>query len=197
MKRHIAAAILVIAACMGMRAQTSDLLVTMPVPPENLERLDERSGYIVENYWKTFNPKSSFSSLDRLGNTMEQFFNFTPYAPAETVHRSIDYLINIVGKAKPDNLVTLASMAERYIYADTADWYSEELYFPFVKAVADTKKIKNPLKARYKAQYEQLLNSQIDTIPADFTYTTPDGGTATFYGSKAPYTLLFFYDPDC
>lgn len=32
---------------------------------------------------------------------------------------------------------------------------------------------------------------------ADFTYTLADGKTGTLYGVKAPYVLLFFYNPDC
>lgn len=197
MKRQLASLILFIATALGAFAQTPDLLVTMPVPPSTLERLDERSGYIIQHFWDTFNPKSSFSNLQALDRTMGQFFGIAPYAPAEDVHASIDHLIAIVGKAKADNLVTLAEIAERHVYGDTADIHSEELLYPFVKAVATTKKVKSPLKARYTAIYKQLDNSQIGMIPADFTYTRPDGTTGTLSENKTPYTLLFFYDPDC
>lgn len=175
----------------------NDLLVTMPVPPENLERLDERSTYIVEKYWDTFNPKSSFSSLARLQHTMDNFFGVAIYADANVVHTAIDRLIEKVAKAKADNLVTLAQMAEVCVYSDSADYISEEIYYPFVKAVATNKKVKNAQKARYAAQYKQLSNSQKDMVPADFTFTRPDGTTGTLSQVTTPFTVLFFYDPEC
>lgn len=183
---------------LGVRAQAvPELLVTMPTPPDNIERLDERCTYIVDRYWDTFNPKSSFSSLDRLDRTMEQFFSIAPYANAQAVHTAIDRLIEKVGKAKADNLVVLARYAEKWTQSDSAEYVSDEVYFPFVRAVATNKKVKSPEKARYALQYKQLSNSQKGMKPADFAFTRPDGTVGHLSEANTPYTLLFFYDPEC
>lgn len=199
MKKILAAIALFCACFTAASAQKTDagLLVQMPVPPASMERLDARCNYIVDNYWKTFNPKSSFSSLERLDNTMGAFFSVTPYATADTVFASIGRMLEAVAKAKPDNLLTMARLAEKWCYNDTAEYDSEQLYFPFVEAVATNKKIKGAEKARYELQYRQIKNSQVGAQMPDLSFVDRNGQKSTLSSVTAPHVLLFFYDPDC
>lgn len=180
-------------------AQEADkeLLVTMPVVPSSLTSLQSRSSYIIDKYWDTFNPKSSFSSLSRLDHTLDQFFSIAPYANADTVHASIHKLVEKVGKAKADNLVVLARIAESKVASDTSEYISEEIYFPFVEAVATNKKVKTAEKARYVAHYNQLNNSMVGKQIADFEFTRPDGSKGQMSDVKSDHVILFFYEPDC
>ena len=173
-------ALTIAAACsLSLTAQTApadpNLLVTMPSPPDRLTTLTQRCNYIVDNYWKTFNPKSSFSSQERLNHTLGTFFGFVPYSTADTVFMSIDGLLKQVAKAKPQNLLDLARMAEGWTYSDTAEVRSDELYFPFVEAVALNKKVKGAEKARFVYQYKQLLGSRLGQLAPDFEMTLRDG----------------------
>lgn len=198
MKRILISLIMACAAALGASAQVpNDLLVTMPQPPSSLTRLDERCNFIVDNYWKTFNPKSSFSSLERLDKTLGMFLSFTPYASADTVFGALDKMLEAVGKAKPDNLLTMAQMAERYCYSDSAEYDSEELYMHFLEPVVTNKKVKGAEKARFAHQYKQLQNSAVGATPADFEFTRPDGTKGRLSDVKTAHILLFFYDPDC
>lgn len=199
-KTLIATAVLTFVGVISATAQTNannNLLVTMPTPPESLERLDQRCNYIIENYWKTFNPKSSFSSMEKLNNTLGTFFSFTPYASADTVHLAIDRLIEAVGKADPENLLTLAQLAAGWTYADTAEYQSDELYFPFVRAVALNKKAKGSERVRYVHQYKQLENSMIGSTATDLELTLADGSHKRLSEIATPHVLYVFYDPDC
>jgi hypothetical protein len=199
MKKFILTILLCIAAGFAANAQdkNSDLLVEMPVAPQSITRLDQRCNYIVSRFWDKFNPKSSFSSLDRMEKTFGQFVCLTPYATADTVHMAVDHLISVVQKAKPENLVTLAQIAEKWIYADTAEYLSEELYFPFIEAVVKDKKAKGALRPRYEAQYTQLLNSRVGCKVEQLNYIKPDGSRGSLDEVTAQFVLLFFYDPDC
>lgn len=198
MKKYILSLILCVAAGLAATAQnTSNLLVEMPQAPESITRLDQRCNYIISRYWDKFNPKSSFSSLERLDNTFGQFISLTPYATADTVHMAVDHLISVVQKAKPENLLTLAKIAEKWVYADTAEYLSEELYFPFIEAIVKDKKAKGPERARFQAQYDQLLNSRVGVKVNSLSYTKIDGTTGSLNDVTAPHVLLFFYDPEC
>lgn len=204
MRKYIAIALLFAALVPGAGkaiAQTDkadpDLLVTMPVPPESLKRLDQRCNYIIYDYWNTFNPKSSFSSLSRLNHTLDTFFGLTPFATADTVHIAIDKLIDMVQKARPQNLLELARQAEQLTYCDTARYASEELYYPFVKAIANNKKASGPERDRYLHQFRQLDNSRLGATVADFEFTRPDGTKGRLSDVGTGHILLFFYDPDC
>lgn len=177
--------------------QNVDLLVDVPVPPEQMTRLDERCNYIVDNFWKHFNFKGAFSAKDRMEATLGQFMSVTPYATADTVYMAIDTLIKGVEKADAKNLVTLAEMAERLCGTDTSEYASEQLMLPFAQAVADSKKVKkSPEKDRFTAIAKRLANSRQGVAPADFSFTTPDGSTGRFSEVEEPTVLLFFYDPE-
>lgn len=197
MKKILTISFLLILAFAMHGQQKSGLLVEMPVPPSSIEGLTQRSNFIVDKFWDTFNPKSSFSNLEGLKYTLSQFFSVAPYASADTVHASIDKLLAKVAKAKPDNLLPLARLAEELVASDSADYISEELYFPFVQAVATNKKVKGAEKSRYIMQFRQLDNSMTGRTAADFSFTRPDGSTGNFSDIKTQHILLFFYDPDC
>lgn len=191
---------IVVTSFAGAHAQSAgsdDLVVPVPTVPENLTRLDERCNFLVEKFWEHANLKSAFSSLDKMDATFGRFLAFTPYADAEVVHKAIDNLIAGVAKADARNLIKLARMADKWCGTDTAEYASEELYYPFVKAVATNKKVKDPEKARYRAIYQQLDNSRLGATVANFTFTKPDGTTATLDDIPAESILLLFYDPDC
>ena len=66
----------------------------------------------------------------------------------DTVHMAVDRLIDKVKKSGP-NTLTLAQMAERWLWADSAEILSEEIYLPFAKAAATHKKISNADRARF------------------------------------------------
>ena len=179
-----------------VKAQNNQLLIDFPTPPEQITRLDERCNYIVDNFWKRLNFKGAFSSIDRLDATMGQFFSVTPFATADTVHMAIDRLITGVAKSDAKNLVTLAKIAEKWCATDSAEYPSEELMLPFAQAVASSKKIKGPEKDYYTQMAKRMSNSRIGVVPADFTFTVPDGSIGRFSEITAPTVLIFFYDPD-
>lgn len=189
--------ILTVVATGMAKAQDVQLLVDVPVPSDQLTRLDERCNYIVDNFWKRLNFKSAFSAQERMEATLAQFFSVTPYASADTVFRAIDMLTSGVEKADAKNLVTLAQMAERLCMGDSAEYASEDLMLPFARAVAASKKVKSPEKARYAAMARRLQNSRLGTVPSNFEFTVPDGSKALFSDITEPTVLLFFYEPDC
>lgn len=198
MKKIFALLFVVIVAVMPCRiyAQDVPLLVEIPTPPAQLERLDERCNYIVDNFWKRLNYKGAFSSLDRLEATLGQFMSVTPYASADTVYMAINTLVKGVEKADAKNLVTLAKMVEKLCGTDTSEYESEDLMLPFAQAVANCKKIKGPDKEYFTKMAKRLTNSRVGVIPADFSFTMPSGNTANFSDIKDETVLIFFYDPN-
>lgn len=198
-RKFIIVTIALLAAFTGAAAQDQDprLLVEMPVPPQHITRLDQRCNYIMDHYWDRTNFKSAFSAMDRLDYTMGQFFAFIPYATADTVFMAIDRLIQGVEKADAKNLLPLAAIAEKYCDVDTAEYQSDELYYPFLKALANNKKVKGAAKERFLARYRQLENSRTGAVVSNLRFTCPDGSQGDLADITAPHVLLMFYEPDC
>ncbi len=174
-----------------------ELLVPVPEVPSSIVRLDERCNYILDHFWDNFNYKNAFSARKRFEKTMGTYFAFTPYATADTVHMTIDRLIKGFEKARPQLLLDLCETAEHWTYGDSAQYSSDEMYYPFVEAVVKNKKAKGPKRARYELQYRQMQNSRIGSNISDYSLTRPDGSTMTLADIKAPHILLMFVDPGC
>ena len=172
-------------------------LFEYPSIPESLENLTDRSNFFIENFWKRANFKSAFSHRQKFAEAFKVYSSLLPHASAEVVHASIDNLIAQVKKS-PQNLLTLAEIAEGALYADTARIQCDECYLPFARAAADNKKIPAAQRARFEYQARALENSQVGMVAPDITWTDSDGISHSLSElSPRAYVLIFINDPDC
>lgn len=197
MKKSILTLIILLCAfARPAHASADESLFPYPVAPDEKTLLSERCNYLVDHFWDRCNLKQAFSSLSRLDKAFGDWLAFMPYATADTVHMAIDRLITDVKKSGP-NTLELGKIAERWLYCDTAEYASEELYYPFAKAVAIHKKISSGDKARFEAQVKILECSQVGVTAPDFRFTAPDESEHTLSEATAHNIILFFNDPDC
>lgn len=179
-----------------MAVRGADTYFPYPTPPEALTTLSERTNYLVEHFWDRCNLKSAFSSRAKLAVAFRDYVSFMPYASSDTVHESINRLINEV-KGNKNNLLTLGEIAESALYSDSAEVLSDELYIPFATAVASNKKIPGASRARFEHQARVLTNSQLGAVAPPLPFETVDGVKSDLSKVESPYILLFFNDPDC
>lgn len=176
--------------------QPTERFFPYPTPPEQLESLSDRTTYIVQHFWDKCNLKSAIRKYDKFKEAFSDYVSFMPYAEAVAVHESID---NLIAKFKdsPDNLLTLAIIAEETLYNENAEFTSDEVFMPFAKAVAEHKKIKNVDKARFVYEYNVLSQSQVGNRVYDLSFIRPDGSESKLSEVGQGYVLIFFNDPEC
>lgn len=187
------------ATLMG-RAQQSQQTQTMfpyPTAPEDLPTLFQRCNYIVEHFWDRCNIKQSFSSQPQLSQAFGDWLSFMPYASSDTVYMAINAYMDKVSKTGGDNVATIGRIAESWLYCDTAACFSEDVYLPFAKAVAENKKVNSATRQRLMAQIKILENSRVGAKAGGFEFVTPADSTIHFDDILASRVILFFYDPDC
>ena len=186
-----------LAAALSVGAQTDGgKLFPYPVVPDDIQRLDERCDYLVSHFWDRCNFKQAFSSMNKLSEAFNDFLPPVPFASADTVHAAIDRLIANVKKS-PDQTLKLAKIAERWLYSDSAEFRSEEVYLPFARAVAQNKKINGAERARFEQQVQLIENSGLGAKVKDLPFTTPEGFKSNLGELTAPNILLFINDPTC
>ncbi len=167
-----------------------------PEPPKELVTLSARTNYLVEHFWDRCDLKSAFSSHAKMAEAFKDYVSFMPYAAADTVHASINKLLERM-KKHPKNMLALGEIAEANLYSDTAQFISDELYLPFAKAVAATKKVPSASRARFEHHALTITNSQIGASLAEIKFETPTGEKADLSKVEAQYVLLFINDPEC
>lgn len=179
-------------------AQNDEPLFPYPVVADDSDMsLSERCNYLVYNFWDRCNIKQSFSTLNKLDKAFGTWLSFMPYATADTVHLAIDRYIASVEKASPKEVLQIGKMAEKWLYSDSAAFFSEELYEPFCEAVVKNKKVSKAEKARFQSQLQILQSSGLGKIVPHITYETPSGEKHNLGDVVASRVILFFNDPDC
>ncbi len=194
--KHIFSLILLAAVSVtGLRAADGDLF-PYPVPPADLQRLDERCDYLVSHFWDRCDFKSAMSKTEKLSNTFGDWIGFMPYATADTVYAAIDRLMYKVRKSGRQ-VLHLARLAERWAYCDTASFYSDDVYYPFAKAAASNSKISSADRARFESQVRIIDNTRVGKRMQHLDFVTPDGREMTLDSVRTQVILIFFNDHDC
>lgn len=195
--RRVAAFVALTAICSPVLEAADGDLFKYPEVPADKVTLSERCNYLVYHFWDKANLTAVFSSRQKLHNTIGDWFGFMPYATADTVHMSIDRLIGKVSKNGP-NTLTLAEMAEAWVYSDTSEMRSEELYLPFAKAASTHKKISKAERERFLAQVKVIETSGLGaTLPVTLKFKNRDGQEMSIGDIMGNSILLAFVDPLC
>lgn len=187
---------LVLICSLTVSGQRSDKLFPYPEPPEDITNFYERCTFLVDKFWERCNFKSAFSSKNKLNEAFGDWVSFMPYASGDTVHIAVDRLLETVKKSG-DYTLDVARMAERWLYSDSADFVSEEVYLPFAKAAASHKKISSDVRAYYARQTRIIENSAIGAGFPDIKLTLADGTERSALGDSTAYTLVLVASPDC
>lgn len=194
MKYLIALTAMLAALC--AKAQ-DNIFFQLPVIPDELQTLQDRSDYMVKHYWDFCDLNKSFSSRDKMADAFDVYLSFMPYASAETVYAEVDRFMEKIGK-KPENVLFIGELAEGKLYSDTAEMQSDELFLLFANAIVKNKKVDKTSKLRYQHLSNVLTASAPGSLAPKFNYTRLNGENGTFaVDTTKTGTILFFNDPDC
>lgn len=184
-----------LAAATTAKAASGDLF-TYPSPPDTMVTLEARCNFIVSRFWDRCNFGTAFKSPAKLNAAFGDWIAIMPYANADTVYNSIDKLLARFEKKGPETL-SMAMMAENWLYSDTAEMRSTEVYLPFARAAVSNKKISKAEKARFESHVKIIESSSVGSIVPDIPIIYADGSKGSFASVQGASILLFFNDPDC
>ncbi len=176
-------------------AQSTDRLVTYPMPPDSVMELQPRCDFIISRYWQRCKFDYAMLHRDKFNEAFGEWVTIMPHASADTVHAAIDKLIGLFEKKGPETLA-LAEMARNWLYSDTARFRSYEIYMPFAKAASMHKKIKKEEKALYAADDKRMSASSVGAVVPGVETFLPDGSKSNLDMIKGGSVLLFFNEPD-
>ncbi len=139
--------------------------------------------------------KSAFSSREKLKGAFKDYVSIAMYAGVDTAMASVDALIKSVEKV-PKNLLTLARIAESVLYSDSSEIVSEQMYLPFARAVASSRKLPSEDRNYFARQVKIIESSKDGSILPDFSYRTAAGKKGMFNDIKDRRVILFIYEPE-
>lgn len=195
--KRIIFSLAILASAIGLGAQDAKTFFQLPVIPDEMKTLQERSDYLMEHYWDYCDIDKAFSSRDKMADAFDTYLSFIPYASATVVYEQVGKFMDLVGK-KPQNALFIGELAEGKLYSDTATMQSDELFVMFAKKIVDNKKIDKTSKLRYQHLIQVLEGSAPGAMAPVFGYEDAFGEKGSFAVDTTKIgTILFFNDPDC
>lgn len=174
-------------------AATGDLF-PYPVPPDSMQMFQNRCDYIVSRFWDRCNFERAMNEPEKFNTVFGDWISIIPHASADTTHVAVDKLLKRFEK-KGDITLKLANMAENWLFSDTAQYNSPEVYLPFAKAAAKHKKISKVDRARYESHVRILESSSVGSIVPPIAITKSDGSSATLDAITGNSIFLFSMTP--
>lgn len=89
-------------------------------------------------------------------------------------------------------------MAEDVLYDASSPLRNDLLWEHFLRhAVGEKSPLDEPSKERYRSILKLVVRNQQGSVAHNFTYTLADGSQGSLHAISAPYTVIYFYNPDC
>lgn len=181
-----------ISASAQVNGAVSQQFFQLPIIPDSIVSFQNRCDFMVTHYWDFCDLKKAFSSRDKMADAFKMYISFMPYASADVVFKSVDKFLGGISK-KPDDMLFIARLAENNIYADTAEFQSEQLYTHFIDGILKSKKLDKNSREYYEKQASVLHNSQEGMMAPSFDITDSQGAKTKFVTDTAQFTTLLMF----
>jgi peroxiredoxin len=204
--KHVLLALAVLTAVIGCKGQSSTSAAETPQQkskqfkmvsiPQIYTEPEDRAKYLVAHYWDNFDFSDTTSA--NLSETAETAFvdylSVLPYVSADVSASSIKDMLT---KAQVADSVYFffTDMYEKYLYDARSPMHNEEYYIPVLEQELLSPNVKE--KTRVTALLNLVNRNRVGQPAINFDYTTASGKSGNLYSLKTPYTILFFFDPDC
>lgn len=196
------AALIIFAALFIFKASAqnnqSNTYFPYPSVPDSLTNFYDRTDYLVQHFWDRCDFKTAFSSKQKMASALKDYLGFMPYATRRNAHKSVASLIKNLEK-QPNDLLFIVNKAEEYMYGDSAIFLSEELFLPFARAVASSKKIDKAERERYDVLSQKIMRSQVGAPAPYINFTDREGNIKNLSNvpDSGTLTIVIIDHPDC
>lgn len=188
-----------IVACMpwnSVNAQESNevqapaTLFAYPVAPDTIKTFENRVNYIVDNFWGNYDLSKPIADLNAFNGAFRDYLGFLRYCHRTVAISSVrDFLFK--AQTNKANFEKIAMLAEMGLYNVGAEYWSDEIYTEFLKAVIGNKQLKQDMRKYYAKQMERINRTQLGASLAGVTYTDADGKKVSIADIEADMVMIF------
>lgn len=159
---------------------------------------EQRAEYLGDHYWDNFDFNDT-AYIDLAEVTEQAYSNYVhtlSMIDTATADRSMSATMT---KAEADSAMYayFVRLGERYLYDPNSPLRNETLYIPVIKSMMSSKWTDPAGRIRPAYQMTMIRKNRPGIKATDFGYTTPTGRTGSLHSIRSPYTLIYFYNPDC
>lgn len=185
-------------SCLPIKAQVQyaeqqpGTLFAYPLAPDTCSTLEERCNYIITHFWDGFDISKPISDDAAFETTFRDFVDFFRYSHRNVVMSTVRDFIN-KAQSNTANLQKVGEVAERALYGTEAEYWSDELYVAFAKALAGSKQLPRTVRDHYAEQLSRINAVQVGAT-LDFEFVNIDGLKQRLSDLDAKTYILLFLD---
>lgn len=172
--------------------QLPGTLFAYPMAPDTCSTLEARCNYIITHFWDNYDISKPIKDLETFENTFRDFVDFFRYGHRNVVMSTVRDFVN-KAQSNTANLQRVGEVAERALYGTEAEYWSDEVYVAFAKALASSKKLPKDVRDHYGAQLARINAVQVGAT-LDFEFIDTDGVKRRLSDYPAKSYLLLFID---
>ena len=186
------------AVCLPVKAQVQyaeqqpGTLFAYPLAPDTCSTLEERCNYIISHVWDSFDISKPISDDAAFETTFRDFVDFFRYSHRNVVMATVRDFIN-KAQSNTANLQKVGQVAERALYGTEAEYWSDEVYVAFAKALASSKQLPRDVRDHYAEQLSKINAVQVGST-IDFEYFDTEGLKHRLSDLQAETFILLFLD---
>lgn len=206
MKKEILLLLTAILCCScGCRTDAADKsafpdgVIPFPEIPEGMTEPLERASYVMMNFWEPMDFNNEEYSHN-VGFIEQNFANFAQFYPYVDDKVNLGATKRMIEKAmvNQEALQILDSIASRYLSDRKSPYYNETAYINLMEIMLTTETYSVEKELRIKYAIANAKKNRPGQAAANFDFITREGKKTSLYkANNNPYTLLFFYNPDC
>lgn len=170
--------------------QAPATLFAYPVAPDTIKTFENRVNYIVDNFWGNYDLSKPIADLNAFNGAFRDYLGFLRYCHRTVAISSVrDFLFK--AQTNKANFEKIAMLAEMGLYNVGAEYWSDEIYTEFLKAVIGNKQLKQDVRKYYAKQMERINRTQLGASLAGVTYTDADGKKVSIADIEADMVMIF------
>lgn len=185
-------------ASLPMRAQVQlaeqqpGTLFAYPLAPDTYSTLEERCNFIITHFWDGFDISKPITDDAAFERTFRDFVDFFRYSHRNVVMSTVRDFIN-KAQSNASNLQKVGRVAESALYGTEAEYWSDEVYVAFAKALAGSKQLPRDVRDHYASQLARINSVQVGAM-LDFEFVGLDGLKQHLSDLNAKTFILLFLD---
>lgn len=185
-------------ASLPMRAQVQlaeqqpGTLFAYPLAPDTCSTLEERCNFIITHFWDGFDISKPITDDAAFERTFRDFVDFFRYSHRNVVMSTVRDFIN-KAQSNASNLQKVGQVAESALYGTEAEYWSDEVYVAFAKALAGSKQLPRDVRDHYASQLARINSVQVGAM-LDFEFVGIDGLKQHLSDLNAKTFILLFLD---
>ena len=172
--------------------QQPGTLFAYPMAPDTCSTLESRCNYIITHFWDNYDISKPIADEAAFERTFRDFVDFFRYGHRNVVLGAARDLVN-KAQSNTSNLKKLGEVAERALYGTEAEFWSDEVYVAFAKALAGSKQLERSVRDHYAEQLTRINAVQLGAV-LDFEYVGIDGLKHRLSEQSDTTLILLFLD---